>query len=698
MRVPRRLLRPAALIALALFAAPAAPLCAEEADTDALRRAIEVAKGRVYPALVNIGTLTREYQQGRAVRFPAAGSGVIVSPAGHVITNFHVIDGAVRVTCQLPTGEKIEADVLCPDAPADLAVLKLRLEQREDPTRPIPFASIGDSDRLLVGEHVLAMGNPRGLSSSVTLGIVSNTERVFTNFTGDRIEVLDVGEGNLTGLFNRWIQHDALIQPGNSGGPLVNLQGEVVGINTRGGSGVAFSIPANTVKKSLNQALTFGEVRRGWWSINFEPVTLLGRKTGALVSAVLPEGAAARGGLRPGDVVLAIAGQATDVTGLDDVPLLYALIADLPAGRDVPVRVLRGGEELALKVPVDRMEKFLGEETVQAEWGVTTMNITPPMAWARRYPDGKGVVLTSLRPGFPADVAKPKLQGGDVVLAVQGEPVTDAPSFVAVTRKHAGRKAVGVRFRRGRLDMITVLDLETKPPKGGGQVLPRAWLGVQTQVLTPTVAESLALKGTQGFRVARVLPGTEAERAGLRPGDLITHLDGEALKASQEQDGEILKRRVEDMDIGAEPELTVLRDGRPLKLKVTLEEAPETAADADKAKDEVLEFGVREMTYMDWVERTDAAPPPPAPPQGPDPAPFRGLVVSEVAPGGWADVNGLEGGDVLLSYQDLPTPTIAAFKEAVKKVAEARPKIVRLFVRRDRATAFVFVQPDWPAK
>lgn len=695
MPLPFRALRPFLLLTVALaFAAGLPPAAkAEDQQTDALRKAIELAKDRVYPALVNIGTLTRVYQQGRAVRFPAAGSGVIVSPAGHVVTNFHVIEGATRVTCQLPTGEKIEADVLCPDAPADLAVLKLRLDQREDATKPIPFASIGDSDRLLVGEHVLAMGNPRGLSSSVTLGIVSNTERVFTNFTGDSIEVLDIGEGNLTGLFNRWIQHDALIQPGNSGGPLVNLQGEVVGINTRGGGGVAFAIPANTVKKTLNQALTFGEVRRGWWAVNFVPVTALGLKAGALVSAVLPEGAAAKGGLQAGDVVLSIAGRPTDVTGLDDVPLLYALIADLPQGKPVPVRYVRGGEERTAQVPVDRMDKFLGEETVHSEWGVTTMNITSPMAWARRYPDTQGVAVTSLRPGFPCDVAKPKLQAGDVLLAVQGDAVTDAVSFVAVTKKHAGKKAVGVRFRRGRLDMITVLDLETKPPKGGGQELPRAWLGVLTQVLTPTVAESLGAKGTQGFRIARVLPGTEAEKAGLKPGDLVTHLNGEPLKASQEQDGEILKRKVEDMDIGADAELTLLRNGKPLKLKVPLQETPSTAADAEKAKDEILEFGVREMTYMDWVERTDAAPPA----QGQAGA-FQGLVVAEVSPGGWAEVNGLEGGDVLLSYQDLPTGTIQQFKDAVKKVAESRPKIVKLYVRRDRATAFVFVQPDWPAK
>ncbi len=686
MRTPQRALF--LLPLLAVFAAPA-----PAADDTSLHQAIEIARERVYPALVNIQCLTRQFSQGRAQRFPSLGSGVIVSPAGHVVTNFHVIDGATRVTCQLPTGEKITADILCPDAPADLAILKLRLNEREDASKPIPFASIGDSDRLIVGESVLAMGNPRGLSSSVTLGIVSNTERVFTNFTGDSMEVLDLGEGELTGLFNHWIQHDALIQPGNSGGPLVNLSGEVVGINTRGGGGVAFSIPSNIVKKTLNQALTYGEVRRGWWGLNFVPVTQLGLKEGALVTAALPESAAHKGGIVAGDVVLSIAGQPVVVNGFEDVPLLYAFIADLPLNKPAKVRLVRGGEERDLTVVTERMDKFLSLEKVYGEWGITARPITAPMAWAWRFPDTNGVVLTTTRPGFPSDVAKPKLSSGDVILAVMGEPVTTEASFEALVKKHAGKKACGVRFRRSKQDMVTVLDLETKPPKGAGQELPRAWLGVQTQVLTPTVAEALGLKGTQGFRVARVLPGTQAEKAGLKLGDVITHVDGEALKASQEQDGEILKRKIEDMDVGADAKLSVLREGAKSDITVSLQEAPETAADADKAKDEVLELAVREMTYMDYVEHTDKAPPAKG-----EKGEIQGLVVSEVSPGGWASVAGLQGGDILLTYHDQPATTIQEFKDAVKKTAEARPKIVKLFVRRERSTAFVFVQPDWPAK
>ena len=223
-----------------------------------LAAAVAFAKKKVYPCLVNIAVVAKRFVQGRESRGLGAGSGVIVSPAGYVVTNFHVAGDASRITCKLPTGEAIDADIVTPDPLTDLCVVKLRLDQRKDPSKPIPFATIGDSQALRVGDHVMAMGNPGGLNSTVTLGIVSNTARVFTNFSGSAIRNFEFGDGQVTGIFNQWIQHDALILPGNSGGPLVNMKGEIIGINTRGGSGTGFAIPATTVRKVLNQALTFG--------------------------------------------------------------------------------------------------------------------------------------------------------------------------------------------------------------------------------------------------------------------------------------------------------------------------------------------------------------------------------------------------------------------------------------------------------
>src|SRR4029079_2056632 len=188
---------------------------------------------QVYPALVNIIVVYQRFSEGRAERYPGAGSGVIVTPQGHVLTNFHVAGNTTRIDCTLTDGRVVSATVVAHDPLTDISVLELAGKNGETS----PHADFGDSDALRVGDTVFAMGNPLALSSSMTEGIVSNPARVFTDFTGNEIEQLDVAEGEPSGLFTRWIQHDALILPGNSGGPLVDVDGHVVGINELGGEG-----------------------------------------------------------------------------------------------------------------------------------------------------------------------------------------------------------------------------------------------------------------------------------------------------------------------------------------------------------------------------------------------------------------------------------------------------------------------------
>ncbi|MEZ6026510.1 MAG: PDZ domain-containing protein [Planctomycetota bacterium] len=671
----------AGLLAVGLVTSASRPAAADLGDEE-LRAAVAAARDRVYPALVNILVVDRVFSQGRERRALSAGSGVIVSPAGHVITNYHVAGTAQRITCKLPTGELVDADIVCRDPQTDLCILALRMGQREDPSRPLPFASIGDSDLLQVGDHVLALGNPQSLSSSITLGIVSNTERVFTSFTGDRIEGFRL-DGEATGIFNRWIQHDALILPGNSGGPLANMNGEVVGINTRGGGGVGFAIPAATCRKVLNYALTFGEVRRGWFAVSMLPVAGLGLHAGGLVSNVLADGPAAKAGIKPGDVITSIAGEPVSVDGLEDVPVVLARIADLKPGTHVPVTFERDGASQTVQVEVARMPPFQGEERVFRTWGVSAMEITGLMAQARGWPDTKGVLLRTMRPGNAPDSAKPPLQGGDVILEIDGKPVEGLDGFEELQKANAKSKALAVRFRRDQEDMVTVLDMSERPRRRGSAELSKAWFGVRTQVLTSKVATAFGLEGRKGFRITRVLPATEAEKAGLEPGDILLALDGQALDASELQDAQILQRRIEDMDIGAKATFKLLRDGKELDVAVVLEETPSTVADARSAEDDVLEYKVRELTYLDRVDKEL-------------PMDLEALMVADIEDGSWAAVAGLEVGDVLLELQGEPVPTIATFKDTVKRLHEARPERVRFFVRRGRDTTFVFARPDWP--
>ncbi len=670
-----------ALVAASLLGLGSAPPARAQ---DALREDIDRCRRKVYPALVNISVVVRVFSDGRSERAPAAGSGVIVSPAGHVLTNFHVAGHTTRITCTLPDGEAIDADVLWHDPLTDLSVLKLDLTARKQPAPPLPFATLGDSSALQVGDYVLAMGNPLSLSSSLTLGVVSNTARVFTNFTGTDLEEMDLGEGELTGLFTRWIQHDALILPGNSGGPLVNLRGEVIGINELGGNGVGFAIPSNLAAHVLNEALTHGEVRRGWLGASFAPVQKLGREQGALVSNVVAGSPAAQVGLRAGDLLLSIDDQPVVARFFEQVPALYQQLAALAPGRKVRLGVQRRGDALTLEVTLARMEAALGEQVEVAEVGMTVRDVTGPMALARQWPDADGVQITGLRPGFPFEEAKPDVRRGDVITSLDGQPVVDLADFSARWPEAAKKEQVLLGYRRGHESLLTIVKPNRKRAAPRGGELPKAWLGCKTQVLTSDLADAMGLAGTKGFRITEVLPWTEAAKAGLRVGDVLTAIGDTKLTAFRPRDAQELKLVVERQAIGQAVQVTVVRAGAPVTVAVVMQESPGTATDAKTAEVAAIELKVRELTFVDRVEQRWSGE-------------VTGVLVTEATSGGWASMAGLRGGDLVVAVDDRPTADVPGFEQVMADVLAARPRVVRFFVRRGPRTTFVFMEPDWDA-
>ncbi|MHC4320074.1 MAG: PDZ domain-containing protein [Planctomycetota bacterium] len=673
------------IAAVLLAVLGSAPAVAQIAAGDLLRRDIDFARSKVYPTLVNIAVVVQSYSGGRARRFPAAGSGVVVSAAGHVLTNFHVAGHTTRITCTLPSGERIDADIVAHDPLTDLSVLKLRLAERSNPTRPVSFSTLGDSDALEVGEYVLAMGNPLTLSSSLTLGVVSNTKRVFTDFTGTEMTELDLGAGERTGIFTRWIQHDALILPGNSGGPLVNLRGEVVGINELGGAGVGFAIPSNLAARVLNQVLTFGEVRRGWLGVTVLPVEKLGRQRGALVASVAPSSAAQEAGLRAGDVLVALDDEPVDVHFFEQAPLFYLRVAEMPPGRPVTIRYLRDGEPHETVATVTRMEKFLGEQHELREIGLTVREITGPMALARRFPTTDGVLVTGIRPGYPFEEARPQVRRGDIIVSLGGTPTPDVSAFGEAyeqSRKAGAREEVALEILRGDESVLTLVKLaeDEESPRGGE--LPKAWLGAKTQVMTSGVAKAMGLEGTRGFRVTEVYPWTRAKEAGLSSGDVVTALDGETLEAYREQDAQDLRLAIEDFAIGDEVEFTVVRAGDTLTLTIEMEAKPEPSFTAKKTEQEEFEFTVREITFMDRIEHKLEKD-------------QRGLLVVETVNGGWAHIAGLRINDVVMTIQGRQVGAIKEFEAVMRDLLEAQPEIVEVYVQRGYRTHFIFIEPVW---
>lgn len=672
---------PSALIASLVGLSVLAPSSLGHARVPEPRNAVDVARARVYPALVNITVVVREFGEGRAMRRPAGGSGVVVTPQGHVLTNYHVAGDTTRIICTMPSGEELEARVIAHDPLTDLSVLKLRTEKRPKGSKALAYAKLGNSDALRVGDTVIAMGNPLMLSSSLTVGVVSNPRRVFTDFLGSEMESLELDDDVRTGLLTRWIQHDALILPGNSGGPLVNPAGEVVGINELGGAGVGFAIPSNTAARVLHQVLAHGRVYRGWFGLSFLPVRKLGYSYGALVSSVVPGSSGSRAGLAPGDIVTRIAGHRISVRFFEEVPDLYQLIADLPIGKTVPVEYFRSGRKRSCMVAVERMGDFAGKQDEVRRLGITVREITEYMMRVRRLPTRNGVLVTGVRAGYPAEGAVPPIAEGDVITAIAGKPTPSLKDLAAIVASLPEGK-VPVELRRKNADVVCIVRLRKATSEEEGGELPKAWIGMRTQVVTPDLAAALHLQGVKGFRITEVYPETEAAAAGLRAGDIVTGLNGEALDASRPQDEEDLRRAVENLNVGDAASLDVLRNGKVLRIAVKLEATPASAAQARKYTQPEFEFTVRDMTRMDRIEHRW-------------PPSFRGLMVTEVVSGGWAQMAGLRGDDVILGLQGKPVGDVQTFQAEMQKIMKAKPAVIRIFVRRREGTHFVFLQPDW---
>ena len=398
------------------------------------------------------------------------GSGFVIDgKEGLVVTNNHVIDGADEIIINFHDGSKLKVDkVIGKDAKADLALLKVT------PKKPLADVKFGSSAALEVGDWVMAIGNPFGLGGSVTVGIISAKSR-------------DINSGP----YDDYLQTDAAINKGNSGGPLFNMNGDVIGVNTAiisptGGSiGIGFAVPSDTVVAVIDQLKQFGETRRGWLGVKIQTVTediaeTLGvpENTGALVSAVTPESPAAKGGLESGDVILKFDGK--DVTTMRGLP---KIVAQTPIGKAVDVEVLRKGAKKTVQIAVGLLEEDEGDEAEPAKTDEKPQGESPVVAPViglklgeltddarKKYGlDQKiaGVLVEDVDPGSAA--AQKGIKVGDVIVEA-GQDTVSKPEDVAKSVekvKRSGRKAVLLRVEDGKGDLRFVavpFENEAKQP------------------------------------------------------------------------------------------------------------------------------------------------------------------------------------------------------------------------------------------
>jgi S1-C subfamily serine protease len=430
-----------AIALAAVFSLLACAAAARAPHEELERRIVEVAE-RVKPSVVHIEAIVKFNDR----RSQVTGSGVIVDAEGAILTNEHVVDNAEKVTVSVPGSKRrYPARIIGMDRQTDIALLRII------PDAPLPVATLGSAEDVRVGQWVLAIGNPYGLDGTVSFGIVSAK--------GRNLEVPD--------LLNDFIQTDAMIDRGSSGGPLVDLQGRVLGINSRGqGRGIGFTIPIDVVREVMEQ-LEQGGIERGFLGITLQPLDRdladyfgLPDTTGVVVNGVLDGSPAAAAGLQPGDIITHFGGAAVEAEKDEDLGSFQRLVAAVEPGKQAALMLVRAGERREATIVVGTQPKLDAAEA-ESELGIHVQEITANLARDHRLDSDAGAFVVHVVRGSPAREAG--LRVGDVIVRIEDRDVKNLDDF----RREIGRVADAPRFlitaRRGEETKFLLVKSGVRP-------------------------------------------------------------------------------------------------------------------------------------------------------------------------------------------------------------------------------------------
>lgn len=374
------------------------------------RRVINCAKETVFPSVVYLRAVLEDFEMGKRTCRTVGGSGFIISPEGEVVTNWHVVAKAMDVRCLLNDGRSFDAAVVGSDKDTDLALLHLKLPAGDT----VPCAELGDSAALGEGDFVMAMGAPWGLNRSISFGIISCCRRYLPG----------------TSEYSTWLQTDASISPGNSGGPLVDTSGHIVGVNARGvtaGGDMGFAIPAETVRLVLPRLREHGDAGWSWTGLQLQPLFDFERNIqfpgdkGVIVAGIDKDSPASEAGFQANDRLVKIGGTPVTAFMEEDLPNVRQQIATLAQGVAVSIQVIRGDVPVTLQLTPRLKGRVLGEELECRRWDFTVKSINQFESPDLHYARNEGVYVHGIR--SLGNAARSGLQVRDILVSVNGQPV-----------------------------------------------------------------------------------------------------------------------------------------------------------------------------------------------------------------------------------------------------------------------------------
>lgn len=445
------------------------------------------------------------------------GAGIIVNADGYIVTVSDLVEKADEIKVTLSDGREFDAELTGFDSKTGIAVIKIEADE-------LTPAKLGDSEGLSVGEIVLAIGHPHGFDNTVSLGVVSGLGRS-----------ADVTE------YDNLIQTDAVINPGYSGGPLVNANGEVVGMNIamysegKGYQGIGFAIPINAVKKIQDQLIESGEVVRGWLGIYIQNVSdelaekfQLEKLQGAIVARVMDDSPAAHAGIEKNDVIVAFDGES-----VKDVKRLRNLVANTEPGKTVVITVIRDGEKEDIEVtigetPADVTRPIRPRKPSRVErgrLGVVVQDVDKDMAEKFKLEKPQGALVSHVADGSSAEEAG--IKEGDIIIAFDGQEVENSKQLrKLISKAEAGKKIITVMRDGQKQDIevrLTKVTIGETPSEG------IEWRGLTLQDLTDELAKELSYKSDKGVLITSVKPDSQSAKAGLKVDDLIIEVERQAI-------------------------------------------------------------------------------------------------------------------------------------------------------------------------